>query len=93
MKGKMTVKNDVLNHYRRNRRHQLATYGNSGLWVNGVDQRQFTGGGAAYGFHAIAAYWSARSSIHFKKTFAADMKAHTKRSAAAKRGWKTRKAA
>ena len=46
--------------YRRMREHQNSTYRNSGLWVNGVDQRQFCGGGAVYGCHALAAFHSAR---------------------------------
>ena len=82
---------DILHFYRLNRAHQLATYGNSGLHINGIDQRQFTGGPAAYGEHAYAAFTSARASIHFRKTFADDMKAYRRRSKAAKRGWKTRR--
>ena len=83
----------IAHHYKRNRQHQLATYGNSGLHINGVDQRQFTGGGAAYGQHAYAAYMSAKSFVHFMKTLDADFKAAKKRSTAARRGWKTRRAA
>ena len=70
---------------------QMAIYGNSGLHFNGVDQREFTGGGAAYGFHAFAAFNSARGHIHFRKTLKASVKSTKKRSAAAKRGWKTRR--
>lgn len=55
----------LIAHYKQNRRHQLNTYGNSGLHIAGVDQRQLTGGGAAYGFHALAAYKSATSHMHF----------------------------
>jgi hypothetical protein len=84
---------DILYFYRLNRAHQLDTYGNSGLHINGVDQRQFTGGPAAYGQHAYAAYMSARAIIHSRKTFANDMKAYRQRSKAAKRGWKTRRTA
>lgn len=61
------MRSDLLHHYRRYRAHQVATYGNSGLHVDGADQRQFTGGGAAYGFHAVAAFDSARSHIHFMR--------------------------
>lgn len=57
----------IKHHYRRARQHQLATYGNSGLHIAGVDQRQFTGGGAAYGEHAYAAYNSARAHVHFRR--------------------------
>lgn len=59
----------VKHHYRRFRQHQLDTYGNSRLYINGVDQRQFTGGGAFYGHHAIAAYASARQHIHFMQHY------------------------
>jgi len=87
----------ILHHYRQNRAHQMSTYGNSGLHIlrNGqyVDAREFTGGPAAYGFHAVAAYQSARSHIHFMKTLKADIAAHKKRSRGAKRGWKARRAA
>ena len=83
----------LLHFYKQKRAHQMATYGNSGLFVAGVDQRQFTGGGAAYGFHALAAYNSARSHIHFRKTLKDDIAQSKKRSAAAKRGWKKRRAA
>ena len=54
-------------HYRRIRRHQLDTYGNSGLHINGVDQRQHTGGSASYGEHALSAYNAAVSHISFVK--------------------------
>lgn len=55
----------LLHHYKRFRAHQIATYGNSGLHIKGVDQRQYTGGGAVYQYHARAAYNSARLHIHF----------------------------
>ena len=74
-------------HYKRYRRHQLDTYGNSGLYRDGVDQRQFTGGSAAYGWHAYAAYLSAKSHIHFVKDFGETVARNKKRSAAARRGW------
>jgi len=61
----------ILHHYRRFRRHQIETYGLDGQhrWDDKqgkyVSARQFTGGGAAYGEHAYAAYNSARRHIHF----------------------------
>lgn len=54
-------------YYREFRRHQLDTYGDSLVYIEGVNQRQFTGGGAAYGEHALAAYNSARRFIYFRK--------------------------
>ena len=83
----------VLHHYRRNRAHQTATYGDSGLWVDGKSAREFTGGGAAYGFHAVAAYMSAKSYIHFSKTLKADLAAMNRRSRASRKGWARRRAA
>ncbi|MBL4836449.1 MAG: hypothetical protein JKY34_02630 [Kordiimonadaceae bacterium] len=52
-------------YYRMERRHQMETYGNSGLHIDGKDAREFTGGSAAYQCHAEAAYWSARRHMHF----------------------------
>ena len=65
---------DLLHKYKAARQHQMNTYRNSGLHIDGVDQRQFVGGSAAYGYHALAAYWSARSSLHFAATLKADLK-------------------
>ena len=81
----------ILHHYRNARRHQFATYSKDGLHIDGVDQRQFTGGGAAYGFHAYAAFLSAKRAIHFHATLAADLAAHKRRSKAAKKAAKTRR--
>ncbi len=66
------MNNALLHHYRSFRRHQLNTYGNSGLRVLGNDgkyhdAREFTGGGAVYGKHAYATFCSAKSQIHFRK--------------------------
>lgn len=55
----------ILFHYRRARRHQMDTYGMDGLYIDGVHQRQHTGGGAPYGEHAISAYLSAKRSKFF----------------------------
>lgn len=55
-------------HYRRYRQHQLDTYGLGGEHINGVNTRKFTGGGAAYGCHALAAYNSAKGHIHLMDT-------------------------
>jgi len=86
----------ILHFYRASRAHQIETYGNSGLQVlrdgKFVDAREFTGGPAAYGFHAVAAYNSARSEIHFRKWLTETVKRGKKRSRAAKRGWETRRA-
>lgn len=66
MKMATKFKFDALAHqYRQRRAHQLETYGDSGLYQDGRSLRQFTGGGASYGMHAIAAYWSARAHLHF----------------------------
>lgn len=87
------MRQDVLHHYKRNRAFQIETYSDSGLWVNGKSAREFTGGGAAYGYHALSAYKSATSHLHFSKTLKADLAAMKKRSNAARKGWKKRKKA
>ena len=81
MKTTKAYRRKLAHYYRQARAHQLATYGNSGLWLpyakNALgmdlfrDARQFVGGGAAYGCHAQAAYCSARQQIHFRKRVAA----------------------
>lgn len=60
----------ILHYYRQARRHQMATYGMDGLYIDGVHQRQHTGGGAPYGEHAISAFMQAKRSVHFYKTYA-----------------------
>lgn len=82
--------------YRRAREWQAATYGNSGLRLpdgrGGYrDARQFTGGGACYQSHAIAAYWAARRSIHFRETGAQAAAQYKRRSAAARKAWAKRR--
>ena len=54
--------------YREYREHQLATYGRDNEWVDGVRTHQHTGGGAAYGEHALQAYHLARGHIYWMKT-------------------------
>lgn len=58
----------LIHFYRKARKHQLATYSRDNVWQDGVRTHQHTGGGAVYGQHALAAYWSARSVLHFLKT-------------------------
>ena len=43
-------------------------------------------------YTALAAYDSARRQVAFRAKLSADVKAHKKRSAAAKKAWKARKA-
>ena len=80
-------------HYKQNRQYQLDTYSQDNIWFKGVRTYEYSGGGAAVGFHAVAAYNSARSHIYFMKTLSADIKAKKRRSAAAKRAYKKRKKA
>jgi hypothetical protein len=73
--------------YKKQRKHQLDTYGESGLHVQNSDgvfvsARQFVGGGAAYGFHALAAYDGARSHIFCMNDLKATLASYQKRSAA-----------
>ena len=70
----MTVSKEIEHHYKRYRKHQNDTYGDSGIYMNGKSLRQFTGGGACYGCHAIAAYLSAKSHIHFINNYRKKLK-------------------
>lgn len=84
--------------YRKSRAWQMETYGPSRSTFIGTDGKRYTenagyGGGAAAGFHAQAAYWSARRHFHFVKTLGEDLAKHKRRSEAAKKGWKTRRGA
>jgi hypothetical protein len=67
------VTNKIYLAYRKVRRHQQDTYGRSNYWINGVDQRQHSGGGAAYGYHAVAAYLSAKAHLHFMARLKRDL--------------------
>lgn len=71
------MKHELLHYYRKFRQHQSET----------------DGGGAWPGEHAIAAYLSAKSHIHFLKRLGDDCKEHKRRSEAAKRGWQKRRMA
>lgn len=51
--------------YRKARAWQMKTYGLDGLHIDGRSARQFTGGSAAYGEHALQAFNSAKRHIHF----------------------------
>ena len=84
---------DILNQYRKNRKHQFDICNDGGGMItthvdSGKVDRSY--GGAVYGFHAASAYDMARSHINFCKRFDADIATFKKRSAAAKRGWKKR---
>jgi hypothetical protein len=62
---------ELLHYYRRARAYQLANYSNSNLHdEHGHDLRQFTGGSAAYGWHAYAALREAKREIHFRADLA-----------------------
>lgn len=65
----------LLHYYRQFRDHQMKT----------------NGGGAADGLHAYAAYMSARRHIAFRSDLSRIVADGNKRSAAAKKGWKTRR--
>lgn len=61
----MAVSERLASVFASQRAHQMATYRNSGLSIDGKDARQFTGGGACYGYHAMAAFQAARSWLYF----------------------------
>jgi hypothetical protein len=81
----------VLHYYRQARAHQVKTYGSKTIYPSG--RTEFTGGGAAYGCHAQAALQSARGTIFFRADLSRTVAEHQRRSRAAKRGWRTRRAA
>lgn len=76
----MTLDSKLVHFYRLHRKHQMDTYRLDGLrvWSDKaqayVSAGQHTGGGAAYQSHALAAYWSARRSIHFRADLAKRVK-------------------
>lgn len=51
--------------YQKARAWQFQTYGLDQVYVDGKNIKQHTGGGAAYGHHALAAFNSAKRHIHF----------------------------
>jgi len=73
----MTVNSSILHYYKHFRQHQNDCLTNvdqgggtyfklpNGKWF----RKEITGGGAAEGQHAYAAYMSARRRIHFNKTY------------------------
>lgn len=84
--------------YREARAWQMETYSRSHSTFIGSDGKRYrvnagSGGGASEGCHAQAAYWSARRHFHFVKTLRENLKAHKRRSKAARKGWKKRRAA
>lgn len=89
--------NQLLYLYRAARKHQMNTYGLSGdhVWDDKtqsyVSTNQYVGGGACYQRHAMAAYLSAKRSIHFRSSLRDAVTKYKSRSKAAKKGWNTRR--
>ena len=87
---------NILRFYKQARTHQMdilnsgggsiTTYADSG-------KVELSAGSAPYGEHAISALTSAKRSIHFIADLEKTVAATKKRSQAAKRGWKKRRAA
>ena len=88
--------NELLREYHKARAWQREIYGPGPTHIRLPDGQQWcaehTGGGAAAGFHAVAAYQSARLSVHQRKCRVEDARERKARSRAAKRGWKQRRA-
>lgn len=83
--------------FKRQRAHQMATFTPSNTWELLPDGRRVrepagSGGGAAPGFHATAAFLGTKRHFHFRKTLSARVAQDKRRSAASKKGWKTRRA-
>lgn len=47
---------------------------------------------APYGEHALSAFMSAKRAIHFRADLSRTVREHAKRSKAARKGWKNRRA-
>lgn len=82
----------IRHHYQKARAHQMETFGCS-VTTYPSGRTELTGGSAAYGCHAEAALACARSAIAFRIDLSRRIKRDKKRSQAAKKGWKTRRAA
>ena len=94
----MPVSQQFKDEYMKARKHQFDTYDRIGsVFITLADGRKVsvepTGGSAAYGFHASAAFMSAKRSIAFKARLSEVVDEHKRRSSAAKKGWITRRAA
>jgi len=86
----------TLHLYKQNRAHQMAIANNgAGALTTYLDsgKTELSYGSAPYGKHAISAYKFAIREIHFRKELKATVAGHKKRAKAARRGWKTRRAA
>ena len=88
----MTIRPAILHHYRRFRAHQMSVYP-SCVTTDPSGRSELTAASAPYGEHALSAYIGAKRHLHFVADLGATLKASERRSAAAKRGWKKRRAA
>jgi hypothetical protein len=66
--------------------------GGGSVATDATGRTEHSWGGAAYQQHAVAAYWSAKRGMAFRKRLAKDVADSKKRSRAAKAAWKRRKA-
>lgn len=83
--------------FKKARAHQMATFSESNSWTRLEDGRLVrdpagSGGGAAPGWHATAAFLSAKRHFHFVARLSAQVAEDKRRSKAAKKGWATRRA-
>jgi len=86
----MKTNSAVRHFYKLFRDHQMASDGFITKYPGGRTELSY--GGAAYGYHASAALSSAKAQVAFRKRLKDDVRQINKRSRAAKKGWKTRKA-
>jgi len=90
------MNNAIKHHYKNYRAHQMNVWAEGGGTVTTYadgGKVEITYASAPYGEHAASALASAKRHIHFVKDLGETVKSYKKRSAAAKRGWKKRKAA
>lgn len=88
----MTVSKSFIQAYRENRADQMASYGPDGIHIDGKHAGGYSATGVTIGLHASAAYWAVRRHNHFMETLKTDIAASNKRSRAARKGWKKRRA-
>lgn len=84
----------LLHYYRAARAHQaaLAADGRRSVTTFFGSKRTEVTFGASYGCHALAAFNSAKRSIHFRAELSRTVRENAKRSKASRKGWKTRRA-
>lgn len=73
----MTLTNEFRREFAKQRAWQIKTYGPRLLGLpSGETMREFTGGGAAPGFHALAAFMAAKRRIYARRQAEKRLRGH-----------------